>query len=90
MERLIATMKEYGNPFSEDSTDTLVVLHDGNLKTRKSVENLSKIEEVGEKACEAFVKEKFVERTASIPRLYQRTIFSSSTQKPIVERNNRK
>ena len=49
MERLLVTMREYGNPFSEDSTDTLVVLHNGNLKTGKSVENLSKIEEVGEK-----------------------------------------
>ena len=90
VERLIVTMKEYGNSFSEDSTDTLVVLHNGNLKPGKSVENLSKIEEVREKAYETFVKEKFVERTASISRLYQRTIFSSSTQKPIVERNNRK
>ena len=60
------TMKEYGNPFSEDSIDTLVVLHNGNLKTRKSVESLSKIEEVGQKAYEAFVKERIVERTASI------------------------
>ena len=66
VERLMVTMKEYGNPFSEDSADTLVVLHNGNLKTRKSVENLSKIEEVGEKAYEAFMKEKFVERAASI------------------------
>ena len=35
VERLIVTMKEYDNPFSEDSTDTLVVLHNGNLKTGK-------------------------------------------------------
>ena len=49
VERLLVTMREYGNPFSEDSTDTLVVLHNGNLKTGKSVEDLSKIEEVGEK-----------------------------------------
>ena len=68
VERLLVTMREYGNPFSEDSTDTLVVLHNGNLKTGKSVENLSKIEEVGEKTYEAFVKERFVERTASISK----------------------
>ena len=83
-------MREYGNPLSEDSTDTLVVLHNGNLKTGKSVENLSKIEEMGEKRYEAFVKEKFVEEQHRFQRLYQRTIFSSSTQKPIAERNNSK
>ena len=44
------------------------MLHNGNLKTGKSVENLSKIEEMGEKTYEAFVKERFVERTASIPK----------------------
>ena len=70
VERLLVTMKEYGNPFSEDSTDTLVVLHNGNLKTGKSVENLCKIEEAGEKAYEAFVKERFVERTASISKTF--------------------
>ena len=68
VERLLVTMREYANPFSEDSTDTLVVLHNGNLKTEKSVENLSKIEEMGEKTYEAFVKERFVERTASISK----------------------
>ena len=68
MEGLLVTMREYGNPFSEDSTDTLVVLHNGNLKTGKSVENLSKIEEVGEKTYEAFMKDSFVERTASISK----------------------
>ena len=68
LERLLVTMREYGNPFSEDSTDTSVVLHNGNLKTGKSVEHFSKIEEVGEKTYEAFVKERFVERTASISK----------------------
>ena len=68
VERLLVTMREYGDPFSEDSTDTLVVLHNGNLKTGKSVEDLSKIEEVREKTYEAFVKERFVERTASISK----------------------
>ena len=57
VERLKVTMNEYGNPFSEYSIDTLVVLHNGNLKRGKSVENLSKIEEVGDKAYKAFVKE---------------------------------
>ena len=40
------TIKEYGNPFSEDCIGTVVVLHNRNLKTAKSAENLSKIEEV--------------------------------------------
>ena len=84
------TMREYGNPFSEDSTDTLVVLHNGNLKTEKSVENLSKIEEVGEKTYEAFVKERFVERTASISKTIPTNnlfIFNAETNRG---RNNSK
>ena len=79
VERLLVTMKEYGNPFSEDSTNTLVVLHNGNLKTGKSVENLCKIEEVGEKAYEAFVKERFVERTVSISKTNNLFIFNTET-----------
>ena len=71
VERLKVTMKEYGNPFSEYSIDTFVLLHNGNLKRGKSVENVSKIEEVGDKAYKAFVKERFLERTASISKTIQ-------------------
>ena len=81
VERLIVTMKEYGNPFSKHSIDTLVVLYNGNLKTGKSVENLSKIEEVGEKAYEAFLKERFVEKTASISKtLSTNNLFIFNTE----------
>ena len=66
VEKLTMTIKEYGNPFSEDSTDSLIVLHTGSLKKGVPVDNVMKIAEVGEKAYEAFITERFVERKEPI------------------------
>ena len=62
------TIKEYGNPFSEDSKDSLIVLHTGGLKKGVPVDNVMKIAEVGEKAYEAFITERFVERKEPISK----------------------
>ena len=62
IEKLSMTIKEYGNPFSEDSNDSLIVLHTGSLKKGVPVDNIIKIAEAGEKAYEAFITERFVER----------------------------
>ena len=57
VEKLTMTIKEYGNPFTKDSKDSLIVLHTGSLKRGVAVDNVMKIAEVGEKAYEAFITE---------------------------------
>ena len=66
VEKLTMTIKEYGSPFSEDSKDSLIVLHTGSLKKGVPVDNVMKIAEVGQKAYEAFITERFVERKEPI------------------------
>ena len=68
VEKLTMTIKEYGNPFSEDSKDYLIVLHTGSLKKGVPVDNVMKIAEVGEKAYEVFIKERFIERKKPISK----------------------
>ena len=43
VEKFTMTIKECGNPFSEDSKDCLIVLHTGSLKKGVSVDNVMKI-----------------------------------------------
>ena len=68
IEKLTMTIKEYRNPFSEDSKDYLIVLHTSSLKKRVPVDNVMKIAEVGEKAYEVFIKERFIERKERISK----------------------
>ena len=58
VEKLKLSMKENGNPCLEESMDCLIVLHNGNVKKEDSVENLKKIEDIGQTAYETFVNEK--------------------------------
>eukprot|EP00794_Sanderia_malayensis_P011698 gene11698-12917_t len=77
---LRSTLTEFGNPFLEESTDSLIVLHTGNIRQGLAVANLEKIEEVGRKQFEEFVTQRLLEREVSLSETISRnklSIFNS-------------
>ena len=75
-------IKEYRNPFSEDSKDSLIVLHTDSLKKGVPVDNVMKIAEVREKAYGSFITERFVER------IYNREIFRTKRTSKTISMDN--
>eukprot|EP00112_Aurelia_sp_Birch-Aquarium-sp1_P007906 Seg1863.1 transcript_id=Seg1863.1/GoldUCD/mRNA.D3Y31 product="hypothetical protein" protein_id=Seg1863.1/GoldUCD/D3Y31 len=77
---LQSTITEFGNPFLEESTDSLIVLHTGNIRQGLAVTNLERIEEVGRKQFVGYVTERLHEKKISLSETITRnklSIFSS-------------
>ena len=57
--KLIMTIRELGNPFLEQSTDALVVLHNGQVQKGIAVTNVARAEKVGRDLFEEFMVKMF-------------------------------
>ena len=74
------TITEFGNPFLEESTDSLIVLHTGNIRQGLAITNLERIEEVGRKQFEDYITQRLHEKKVSLSETITRnklSIFSS-------------
>lgn len=77
---LQSTITEFGNLFLEELTDSLIVLHTGNICQGLAVTNLERIEEAGRKQFEAYVTQRVHERKVSLSETIPRnklSIFNS-------------
>ena len=86
--KLIVTIRELGNPFLEQSTDALIVLHNGQMHKGIDVTNVARAEKVGRDLFEEFMVKRLQQQNIPLSHPIKRNKLSIfSTLQPRLRRN---
>ena len=88
--RKLTTTRELGNPFREQSTDALVVLHNGQMHKGLAVTNVARAEKVGRDLFEEFMVKRLQQQNITLSHPIKRNklpIFSTPPTKIKKEQN---